>query len=252
MSKLPIIFFDLETTGKAVGTDRIVQLAAIKWFPDTDTNSGLKKILVNPCFPISAEATSVHGITNEMVANKEPFARYANSLAEFFNGCIVAGYNIRDFDVPMLYEEFNRCGISIQIAAIFDSYRIYALKERRDLAAAVRFYLNTEMDNAHEAGADTLAAKGIFHEQMARYPELKAMTPEQLDVFCNNGIKTLDLAGKIYVNANGEPTYSFGSNTKDVPVKKNLKFAEWMLANPFPADTKRVLRSILNDLQNQK
>ncbi len=63
----PLCFFDLETTGINIVRDRIVEISILKLF-----SNGTRKQqtwLVNPEMPIPAEATAVHGISNEKVAN---------------------------------------------------------------------------------------------------------------------------------------------------------------------------------------
>ena len=63
----PICFFDLETTGVNITTDRIVEIAILKVHPNGKEES--KTWLVNPEIPIPAEVVAIHGITNEKVAN---------------------------------------------------------------------------------------------------------------------------------------------------------------------------------------
>ena len=64
----PLVFFDLETTGVNIATDRIVEISILKIFPNGNKES--KTWLVNPEIEIPAEATAVHGITNEKVVNR--------------------------------------------------------------------------------------------------------------------------------------------------------------------------------------
>src|SRR5688572_4241575 len=137
----PIVFFDLETTGTSTATDRIVEICAIRLHPD-----GSRKELhhlLNPTIPISAGATAVHGITDEMVAGKPTFGDLLDELYPFFYGADLAGYNIKRFDVPMLMEEFHRYKkypINVNEVKLVDAMGIYHSKEKRDLSAAVRFY----------------------------------------------------------------------------------------------------------------
>ena len=57
----PLAFFDLETTGVNVATDRIVEISIVK-VQTVGTREVFTK-RVNPTIPISPEATAVHGIT---------------------------------------------------------------------------------------------------------------------------------------------------------------------------------------------
>ncbi|MBQ3122232.1 MAG: 3'-5' exonuclease, partial [Bacteroidaceae bacterium] len=55
--KKPIIFFDLETTGINVSTDRIVEICYIKVMPNGNELS--RTMRINPGIPIPKEASDV-------------------------------------------------------------------------------------------------------------------------------------------------------------------------------------------------
>ncbi len=127
------IFFDLETTGVDISKDRICELSAIK----TDLNLKIlekKTVLINPCVTIPEEATKIHGISNEMVKDKPTFSQYSKALFAYFQGSILAGYNIKRFDIPLLVEEFLRCGLDLQISEVIDCYEGQLHKKVRFLA----------------------------------------------------------------------------------------------------------------------
>lgn len=247
--KRPIIIFDLETTGKSVTMDRIISLCAKK----VTIASGMQpieppvKLLINPGIPIKPEATAVHGITDDMVKDAKPFAFYAPTLLPFFAGCNIGGYNCRDFDIPMLSEEFSRVGISWPDAGVpvFDAYRIFATKEERNLTAAVKFYTGSTLEGAHDAENDVDATIAVLAAQLVKYSDLQVMDEAQLHAYCSGGVQHLDVAGKIYLNKDGAACYAFGKH-KDVPVKKEPGYAEWMLKSDFSTSTKTALRAILN------
>ena len=98
--KRPICFFDLETTGVNIAKDRIVEISILKAFPDGSEQENTW--LVNPGMPIPAEATAVHGITNEKVANAPGFKEIAAEIYTWFKGSDLAGYNSDRFDIPLL------------------------------------------------------------------------------------------------------------------------------------------------------
>lgn len=111
--KKTIVFFDLETTGVSIQQDKIVQIAVIKINPGNNKKGFERKsYLIDPAIPIPPGATEVHGITDEMVQGKPKFVNIAKSLKEYLNGCDLGGYNSDAFDIPMLIQEFHRCGIS--------------------------------------------------------------------------------------------------------------------------------------------
>ena len=111
---VPLIFFDLETTGVNLAVDRIVELSVIKIMPDGTRET--KTRLINPEMPIPPEATAVHHISDEDVKDAPTFRQLARNLAIYFEGCDLGGYNVGKFDIPMLTREFARCGIQFSTA----------------------------------------------------------------------------------------------------------------------------------------
>ncbi|MGD2124271.1 MAG: 3'-5' exonuclease, partial [Gemmatimonadota bacterium] len=140
----PLAFLDLETTGLSTVSDRIVELAIIRVSPQGDVLERVRRF--NPGIPISPEATAVHGITDEEVADEPPFPARAKALAELLEPCDMAGFNIRRFDLPMLLAEFKRAGVSFSVQGrrLLDAQLVFHREEPRDLSAAARFYLGRE------------------------------------------------------------------------------------------------------------
>ncbi len=101
--KNPIVFFDLETTGVNVTSDRIVELSFLKVFPNGE--EVVKTRLIHPEMPIPPESTAVHKITDADVADAPTFRQVAKSLAKEIEGCDIGGFNSNRFDVPLLVEE---------------------------------------------------------------------------------------------------------------------------------------------------
>ena len=109
----PVVFFDLETTGINITTDRIVELCYIKVYPNGNEES--KSMRINPEMHIPESSSAIHGIYDEDVADCPTFKQVARELANTIKGCDFAGFNSNRFDVPMLVEEFLRAGIDIDI-----------------------------------------------------------------------------------------------------------------------------------------
>ena len=173
----PLVFFDLETTGLKVGKDRIVEMALIRMSPQGDVLERVRRF--NPEIPIPPEATAVHGITDEDVKDEAPFAARARSLAQLLEGCDLAGYNIRRFDLPMLEAEFARAGVDfvVQGRRLIDMQTIFHREEPRDLTAAARLYLGRAHPEAHTALGDIRTSAAVLAAQMQRYEHL----PRDLD-----------------------------------------------------------------------
>src|SRR5574344_222592 len=107
--KNPILFFDIESTGLNVASDRIIELSIVKVKPDGTREVKTRRL--NPTIPISPEAQKVHGISDEDVKDCPTFKMIAKSRAKWMEGCDFAGYNSNKFDIPMLAEEFLRVGV---------------------------------------------------------------------------------------------------------------------------------------------
>lgn len=241
-----IIFFDLETTGVEV-TDRIIEIFAIRLQPD----GGRRELheYINPGIPIPPEATEIHGISDAMVADKPRFAELADTMAAFFTGADLAGYNIRRFDVPLLMEEFHRCGkypIRLRDTHIIDPYVIFLKKEPRDLSAALRFYCGEEPSNAHSAKADVDMTLKVFEAQMDRYPDLDTDV-QGLEKYVAEGYFGLD--SKFRIDRQGRVIFNFGKN-RGKPVSEDLEYLDWMYRkSDFPIHVRSVAGELLRQLK---
>ncbi len=167
--KIPLCFFDLETTGVNITQDRIIEIAVIKVMPNGEVIK--KSNVVNPTIPIPLESSAIHGITNEDVEGKPTFKEVAKEYVKFFEGADMSGFNILKFDVPMLVEEFLRAGVDFDYSRkkIIDAQKIFHLMEKRNLSAAFKFYCGQEMTEAHSAEADTQATMDVLFAQIALY-----------------------------------------------------------------------------------
>lgn len=238
-----IIFFDLETTGTSTTKDSIVELATVK----VDYNLNIlesKRILINPKKPIPKEASDVHGITDEFVSASPAFDQYSKSLFKYFTDGdpIIAGFNSNRFDVPLLSEEFARCGLlwpSINQKYI-DCYKIYSSREKRDLTSALKFYTGIDLQDAHDALNDVKATVEVLRGQISMY----SISVDEIVNECTNN-DFVDIEGKIIL-INNIPCYNFGKD-KGHPIFLKPDYAYWMLKNEFSSNTKNVLRSILSN-----
>ena len=173
----PLVFFDLETTGLDLKNDRIVELAFIKLTPQGDVLERVRRF--NPGIPIPAEAAAIHGITDADVAEEVPFCRTARNLINLLEGCDLAGFNIKRFDLHMLIYEFRRCKVEFSLGGrrVLDMQTIFHREERRDLSAAARFYLEREHEEAHTALGDIRTSAAVLAAQLDKYEQV----PRDLD-----------------------------------------------------------------------
>ncbi len=241
----PLIFFDLETTGINISSDRIVEISYLKIYPNGDEES--KTIKVNPTIPIPEKSTLIHGITDEDVKDAPVFAEVAKTLTKIIEGCDLAGYNSNKFDIPLLAEEYLRADIDIDLKKrkFVDVQVIFHKKEQRTLGAAYKFYCNKELDEAHSAEADTRATYEILKAQLEKYDDL----PNDIDKLAafSSHNRNVDFAGRIVYNDKGEEIFNFGKykgqKVEDI-FKKDPAYYGWIINNDFPLYTKKVLTSI--------
>jgi DNA polymerase-3 subunit epsilon len=240
-----MVIFDLETTGVDVSRDRIVEISIIKVSPDGSED--VKNHRINPTIPIPAEATKVHGITNEDVKDCPTFKEVAGSLAAYIEGCDVTGYNSIKFDVPLLVEEFLRAGIDVDFRNrhLVDVQNIFHRMEQRTLVAAYKFYCRKDLTNAHSAEADTRATYDVLLAQLERYPDLQNDMAFLAEFSAKN--RNVDYAGRIVLDDNGVELINFGKykgrKVTDV-LNKDPGYYSWIMNNDFTLDTKRVLTQI--------
>jgi len=168
----PLAFLDVESTGANPQADRVVEVAVFRVDPDGKTVSAVRR--VNPTVPIPAAATKVHGIADADVAGCRPFADVARRLVRFLDGCDLAGFGIKRFDLPILAAECRRAGVHFPLTgrAVVDALQIYHQHERRDLASAVAFYTGGAHAGAHTAAADAEAAARVLDAQLRKYRDL--------------------------------------------------------------------------------
>ena len=247
----PLAFFDLETTGTDIAEDRIVDIAVLKLLP-----GGTEEVLhslINPGVPIPPSATEVHGVRDADVQAKPTFAQIAPGLAKFLNGCDLAGFNVMRFDFPLLKAEFSRAGIlwPEQEPRMVDAHVIYQEKERRDLAAAVKYYCGSEHSDAHSALSDARATRRVLEAQIRHYSDLPNSV-EDLDSFCKEARPNRFAdSGYWFSMKDGALIFTKSQQHRGELLlevaRTDPSFLEWMLSIDLPSDTKVLVRQALAD-----
>src|ERR1700749_2891303 len=258
--KRPLAFFDLETTGTNIGSDRIVEISVIKLNPDGSEE--VRTWRINPGMPIPLESSLVHGIYDEHVKDEPAFKEIATLIATFLGDSDLAGYNSNKFDIPMLMEEFLKADVLFDLdnRHFVDVQNIFHQMEQRTLKAAYQFYCNKDIINAHSAEADTRATMEVLLAQIERYENIEwedkkgnksfpvVNDIEALHHFTNLS-KPVDFAGRMVYNDNGEETFNFGKHkgkTVEEVLRIEPSYYSWMMQGDFPLYTKRRLEVIYN------
>jgi DNA polymerase-3 subunit epsilon len=241
----PIVFFDLETTGINIATDKIVEISILKVFPNGNKES--KTWLVNPEIEIPQGAIDVHGITNEKVVTEPTFKELASKVSEMIADADLAGFNSNRFDIPLLAEELMRVGIDFDMKnrKAIDVQVIFHKKEQRTLGAGYQFYCGKVLEGAHGAEADTNATYEILLAQLDKYDDIENSV-DALSKFSTHGIRA-DFAGFILMNEEDQEVFSFGKykgKTVEEVFNENPGYHNWIQNADFPLYTKKVLTAI--------
>ena len=250
----PLVFFDLETTGLNMKTDRIVELAFIKITPQGDVMERVRRF--NPGIPIPPEATAIHGITDADVAEEASFCQRARALLDHLEDCDLAGFNIRRFDLHMLIAEFRRCDMdfSLEGRRVIDVQNIFHREEPRDLSAAARFYLGREHEEAHTALGDIRTSAAVLGAQLQRYDGL----PRDLDglhAYCESYAPFLTDVDRWFSSAEDGRVFRRGKH-KGRPLEdvagNEPDYLQWMLgADDMPDEVLRIVRDALQAAQGR-
>lgn len=274
----PLVVFDLETTGLDLVKDRIIQLSYIKVCPDGREER--RNYLVNPEVHIRPEITELTGISDADVKGKPTFRQLAATLSKEFTGCDFAGFNSNHFDIPLLAEEFLRAGIDFDFTRcrLIDAQTIFHKMERRNLAAAYKFYCGRKMEDdfePHRADQDTEATYRVLQAELDRYTEESQrmlgedpegrVLPNDMDFLAefskvNSNVdfagrivwgELKDRAGKTVLGADGKPVlteyFNFGKykgKTVSEVLKADGGYYSWILQGDFTYNTKQVLTRI--------
>ena len=255
----PLFFFDLETTGLNIASDRIVELSYYKVFPDGSSEG--KTFRIKPTMMmlgqeiqmhISDEASAVHGIYDEDLASCPTFKEVAPQIVAALEDADLAGYNSNHFDLPLLAEELMRVGVDVDLKSkrMIDVFTIFQRQEPRTLVAAYKFYCGKDLTNAHAADADTMATYEVLKAQLERY-EL----PEDVNglaEYTTGNVRFADFAGRVAYDADGVEIFNFGKykgqRVADV-FRRDSGYYGWIQQGDFPQYTKAVFTRVYMSLR---
>ena len=244
--KNPLVFFDLETTGTNINSDRIVEICYLKVYPNGNEES--KTLRINPEMHIPEASSAIHGIYDADVADCPTFKDVAKNIANDIEGCDLAGFNSNRFDIPLLAEEFLRVGVDIDMMKrkFIDVQVIFHKLEQRTLSAAYKFYCDKNLEDAHTAEADTRATYEVLKAQLDHYPDVLENDMKFLADYSSYN-KNVDFAGRIVYNEQGVEVFNFGKY-KGMSVaeilKKDIGYFGWLMQGDFTLNTKNVLTKI--------
>lgn len=247
----PIAFFDLETTGLNFSQDKIIEIAILKIDPDQSESTLVQRF--NPGIDIPEESTAIHGITNEDVKDCPKFEDFAENIKGFIGDADLAGYNSNRFDIPFLLEELLNVNVELEMEnrRYIDVQSIFHKMEQRTLEAALKFYCDKDLVDAHSAEADTRATYDVLKAQLDRYEEVENDMDFLFEFTQLGKNKKIDFVGRLALNDEGEVIYNFGKH-KDKTIKEVYAaepgYHRWIIDNDFPLITKNILQKQMHQI----
>lgn len=255
-----IVWFDLETTGINVAVDRVIEICMIKTDLDGNEIDSFYS-MINPGSDIvwRQEAIDKHSITPDDVAKSPMFKHIAKDILSFIGDSSIGGYNALRFDVPVLVEEFMRCGIIFnhRDRSIIDPFLIYTKYEKRDLSSAYTKYTGKTLNNAHRAENDIRATMEIFQAQVKLYDI--SNDPDTINRDVNESrLNQVDLSGKFkFAEIEGKRDIVFnfgkwsGKSFREV-YEKDSNYIEWMISKgEFTKETKIIAKKLLLKMRTE-
>jgi len=243
-----VLAFDLETTGVSTNNDRIVQVALIGAEANGETVH--YDVLINPQRPIPSGASRVHGIYDSRVRSEPVFKHYASELFDLMDGAVIVGHNARRFDMPLLQNEYYRCGmVPPEPLVVLDTLEaVRRLKVPRPHNLGAQCARNgIDLSNAHDAAADAAASLLLLWKLMRDHPSSFRRSLQEIEQWLINGevrkdeselgrslgdLDSLDKQGRIKIDE-GVYIVGFGRHRgKDLHTigKEDPRYLDWLLS----------------------
>ena len=265
-----VLAFDLETTGISTNNDRIVQVALIG--ADADGNPIHHDVIVNPQRPIPREASRVHGIYDQDVRGKPIFKECASELSELMEGAVIVGHNARKFDMPLLQNEFYRCGITpprpLVVLDTLEAVRRLKIPRPHNLGAQCARH-GIDLSNAHNAAADAAACLLLLWKVMRDHPSSFRRSLQEIEEWLISGevrkdeselgraltdLESLDKNGRIRIDE-GAYIVAFGRHRgKDLQSieREDPRYIDWLISPNGIEDehARETLRQLVSSIRN--
>jgi len=243
---------NVEATGTALSQDRIVEIAYTRIMPNGRAIS--ESLILNPGMEIAPEASAIHGITDEEVKGKPTFKEKSQKLWDIFNNCYYGGFNIVNFDLPILKREFLRVGMDLDYRPdqVIDAKVIFNYMEPRTLSFAYKYYCDKEHTGKINSQREVEIIMEVLEAQFNKYEETRSLDfIKKIHKFKSD--RFVDSTVRFYWQ-NGEAYFAFskykGKSLNEV-VKSDPEFLEWMLESDFSEEAKSIVIEALKNLKER-
>lgn len=178
-SEASLAVIDFETTGLDPRVDRVLEMGIVCF--DDGVLSASNNWLIDPAIPVPQDATAIHGITDEMLADQPRFEQVWSEIRTHLEGRLPVAYNA-GFDKRFLLAELERMGETTWGDELPPSMHADVewidplvwvrelLRERSAKLGDICAHLEIPLDAAHRAADDAAAAGRVLFALRDRMP----------------------------------------------------------------------------------
>jgi len=179
---------DFETTGLDPAVDRVLEMGIVTF--DDGVLTGSHNWLIHPTIPVPEEASKIHGITDEMLADQPRFEAVWAEMRQHLEGRLPVAYNA-GFDKKFLLAELERMGEATWGEALPPAMQrevewidplVWIRELYPDVSAklgAICEHLGIPLDDAHRAANDAEATGKVL---LSAAPQMPATYGELIRV----------------------------------------------------------------------
>jgi DNA polymerase-3 subunit epsilon len=204
LKQLTYVAFDLETTGlKPAEGDEVVSIGAVRIVNGRILTTETFERLVNPGRPIPDASIRFHGITDEMVCGKPPFAIILPAFRRFAADAVLVAHNAA-FDITFLQRAAGALSFDQPVVdTLLLSAHLYPTEADHSLDA-IAARLGLDVVDRHSAVRDSLLTAAILLRLLDRCEELGITRLGQL-------MAATDMAGRVRAHQHGFERHAAGS-----------------------------------------
>lgn len=164
LTELTFTVFDTETTGlNPEGGDEIISIGAVRIVNNRIQHQDIFEELVDPKRDIPIESYRIHGISHDMVAEKDDIEKVLPRFSTFVSNTVLVGHNIA-FDLKMLKLKEHATGIAFTnpvLDTLLLSAVLHPVHVQHDMENIAK-RLGVNIIGRHTALGDALTTAEIF------------------------------------------------------------------------------------------